>query len=120
LSLNEIVAKVNQLAESMNQLIAKKNLAIEYYNGRFVTGREFEVGTYDGQKIDLYQFEDDNDLRLLITHELGHALGFTHVDDPKAVMFYKSGQQDNKPIRLMNKDLELLVPIATKLRELSR
>ncbi len=107
-TLNEVIATANNLAQSLNELATKHNLAVENYNDQFVTVHEFEKGIYNGWTINLFEFENDNDLRITLVHELGHVLGFVHVDDPNAVMYYKLERQDIKHIRLTNEDLKLL------------
>jgi hypothetical protein len=106
--LNTIVASNNQLAEVLNDLINKNNLAITYYNGTFASSREFEKGLYNGSEIDIYEFDEPTDLRMTLVHELGHALGFGHVSSPSAIMFYKQGQQDVKNITLADDDVQLV------------
>jgi antitoxin component YwqK of YwqJK toxin-antitoxin module len=106
--LNEIVASINQLAASLNEMISKDNLAITYYNGTFASSREFEKGAFDGSQIAIYEFDEQSDLRLTLVHELGHALGFGHVNSPTAVMYYKQGQQDATHIVLTQDDLRLV------------
>jgi len=108
IELNGIVASINQLAASLNELISKDNLAITYYNGAFASSREFEKGVFDGSQIEIYEFDEHTDLRLTLVHELGHALGFGHVNSPNAVMYYKQGRQDATHIVLTEDDLRLV------------
>ena len=39
-----------------------------------------------GREIRVYRFGNANELRLIVAHELGHALGLGHIDEPEAVM----------------------------------
>jgi hypothetical protein len=53
-------------------------------SGHFVV----EAGT--GAKIAVFTFRDLDDLVLVIAHEMGHALGLGHAEDPAAVMYRQS------------------------------
>lgn len=46
-----------------------------------------DQGLYYTEGIDIYYFEDEDDLRITIAHELGHALGIGHTDDPATLMY---------------------------------
>ncbi len=106
--LNETIQTVNDLAGSLNELSGRYTLAVENYNDRFVAVREFEKGLWNGKSVDVFEFQSEADLRLTLVHELGHVLGFGHVNDPNAIMYYKLEKQDVKHPRLTNDDLELL------------
>ena len=105
---NEVADDVSSLAASINNLGSRNNREIRDYNGRFGRGGEYEKGIFDGRVINVYEFENDDDLRITLVHELGHALGFGHVADPAAVMYYKLASQEIHTIKLAPADLALL------------
>ena len=61
-----------------------------------------------GDEINIYQFQQKDDLKLTLAHELGHYLGFEHVSDSKAIMHYLIGDQDMKKLTLSPDDSEEL------------
>lgn len=99
----------NRLGEKMSELAGKHNLDVENFNGAYVQSRDFEKGLFDGKAINIYEFEKEDDLKLALVHEFGHAIGLGHVDNPKAIMYRKLAVQDVRTIRLTSDDLNLLL-----------
>lgn len=95
---------LNALAKKINGLAVKEKSAVNSYNSEVATfqseyggSQEFEKGVFDSSKgITIYQFKADDDLRMTIAHELGHALGMDHVQNPKSIMYYLMQDQDLK------------------------
>jgi len=103
-SLNSEVAAINTQTTQLNALLSERNAkAAEYnnlaenYNKKYSGTLEFNQAEYispSGSKagvINVYQFGNKADLILALAHELGHALGMNHVENPKSIMYYITG-----------------------------
>lgn len=93
-NLNRLTDKINSIARENNQFVEEYNTDVITYNNKFGSSRQFDQGDYQGDRINVYQFESKSDLRLALAHELGHALSLQHVDDQKAIMYYLMDKQD--------------------------
>jgi len=98
--LNEMVEELNGLVDSLNalgqqgdSLVTTYNKIVEDYNDRFDLEREFTQGDYQGEFINIYEYADGAELRIVLAHELGHALSIDHVEGPQSIMYYFMGAQ---------------------------
>jgi DNA repair exonuclease SbcCD ATPase subunit len=106
--INALVNKTNSLAQKSNQIAQNYNSNLNSYRNKFGEAREFDKGVYDGNSINIYQFNDMSDLRLALAHEAGHALGIDHLAQPESIMYYMMGEQDLENPKASDEDLGAL------------
>lgn len=93
-TLNNLVAEINKVGDRGNRLIESYNRGVAEYNDSFGEGSEFTQGTYSTQgQINIFAFDDHDELRLVLAHELGHALSLDHVSNEASVMYFLIGGQ---------------------------
>lgn len=100
-------AAYNDSVQQHNQNIDLYNVNVGHFNERFAA-REFHKGIFNGEHIEIYQFDTMDDLRLTIAHELGHALGLSHNNDPEALMYPILGAQNYQNFHLKSADIVML------------
>jgi|SRR3989344_479151 len=108
-ALNSDANKLNLFGNQVNELARKLNIEVDVHNQRFGEAREFDQGEYQGNQINIYQFEGISHLRLVLAHELGHALGLDHIENPKSIMYYLMEKQDLNNPSLTEEDKEALL-----------
>ncbi len=102
--LNQLVDSINELGDKSNRTIRDYNDRVADYNNRFNEEREFTQGDYQDGRINIYQFKDLDELRLVLVHELGHALSLDHVENPLSAMYYLMQDQPSD-LALSDEDL---------------
>jgi len=107
--LNVLKNQASILAEKINGVASTYNTEVARYNSAFGAPVIFDQGEYTGTAINVYQFDQFDDLRLVLAHEFGHSLNLDHVEDsPTSIMYYMMGEQDLKNPSLSDEDISAL------------
>ena len=88
--LNRLADTINELADKHNSLLRRANDEADSFNRSAPSSLQFEEGRYIKQgseeRIDIFQFDGETALRIILAHELGHALGIRHNANPSSIM----------------------------------
>ncbi|KKP68750.1 MAG: matrixin [Candidatus Moranbacteria bacterium GW2011_GWE1_35_17] len=103
--INALVLNLNELAKKENKTVGNYNEKVQTYKEKFGESTEFNQGEYNGLGINIYQFHEATDLKLVLAHEFGHALEVGHVENPSSIMYYLMEKQDLENIKLTGEDL---------------
>jgi len=93
-TMNSLARQINALGEKGSSVITDYNNEVQIFNSQFGDGEEFTQGDFEGNKINIYQYDSGRELRLVLAHEFGHSLSLGHVENPKSIMYrLMEGQQ---------------------------
>lgn len=106
--INTVAGIINRLAERLNESAVDYN-KLQGERDEFVTGLYTSSG--GKETIDIYQFYDYRELVIILTHEMGHALGLGHGTDPNSIMYPKVSDQ---PLSLSAEDVNMLKEVCSK------
>jgi len=102
-SLNERIEEHERLADRLEATLPPGEVEAGVY--REAVSRQGADVVEVSREIRLYRFTDAGELRLLAAHEMGHALGLGHLDDPTAVMSARA-REDAIVSELSGSDIE--------------
>jgi archaellum component FlaC len=90
--LKNIIDNLNSMVVVINGIASNLNLdVLNYNNTGEVLGKEFNEGLYEKRNnhetITIYHFNNHDRLVRVLAHELGHALGLEHNNNPQALMY---------------------------------
>ncbi|EPF94558.1 hypothetical protein GCM10025882_08030 [Acinetobacter gyllenbergii] len=105
---NQKIAQLNQQVDELNALDQQLNASVNQYKQRFKP-HLFHKGLFNGKQIFIYEFESEDDLRLTLAHEFGHALGLAHAEDAQALMYPIMKEQNAAHFRLTPADRALFL-----------
>lgn len=92
--LNELASEINESGEKVNQDILAYNQEVQEYNEIFGQLEAFTQGDFERKRINIYKFSDVTELKRVLAHEFGHALGLPHVEGEESVMYYLTTPTD--------------------------
>ncbi len=104
--------RTNVQAEQLNEVNSQRNELISEYNSEFAVPKKFDQGRYvregSNERIYVYQFSNMQSLKAVLAHEVGHALGIAHVNNPESVMYELMSEQNVVDLQLSKEDIEAL------------
>jgi hypothetical protein len=112
--LQRSVDRLNRMGEDISREVERNQELTEQFHEEF--GREFSFSSADYRRengqgiISIYQFTDKRQLKVLLAHEIGHALGLDHVENSQSIMYeYIRDQLNGQRVRLSPEDKAAII-----------
>lgn len=106
--LDQLADEINSYVDRLNNRIEESNELVDRYNEEYSGESRFTKATYrnteSGGMITVNQYLSKRDLYMVLAHELGHALGLVHGNDPASVMYSQMGNQEIYPIIQLSRE----------------
>lgn len=106
---NQEEKELNRVSDELNKIADEVNRLIFEHQKKYSSWRNFRQGVYmkigNEMKINIYQFENIDNLKLILTHEIGHVLGMSHSSQPESVMYHLSNDQNQAELKLTDSDI---------------
>jgi predicted Zn-dependent protease len=110
--INRLANTINRRVSAINALGTEIEALADAYNREFGSRSEFTQGNYSRkgarETINIYSFKNPDELKLLLAHEMGHALGLKHVENQNSIMYYLMEEQPSEELELSSEDIAAL------------
>jgi DNA repair exonuclease SbcCD ATPase subunit len=104
--------QANSKGKQLNKLIEEEKELVASYNNRFAKARKFNQGQFvkqgENENVYIYQFSDKHDLKTVLAHEFGHAMGLEHVSNPESIMHEMMDEQNIFDLSLTSEDINAI------------
>jgi predicted Zn-dependent protease len=104
--------KLHRMSDDLNDYADEVNEYVYQYRNRFSQARTFYQGFYtdvgNRKKINIFQFDNTDKLKLVLAHEIGQALGLSHTDNPVSIMNYNMQLQLDQRLKLSDEDISAI------------
>lgn len=90
--LNARARSLNQSATDFNSQVGSLNQTINTFNSALVDKPEEGVFDPNNDRIDIYFDTNVAELLHTLAHEFGHSLGMQHVQNPAAIMYFRTNR----------------------------
>lgn len=101
----DMAKNLNLEAQNYNEDLSYLKNDLDSRKNTIITQGEFDPNT---NTINIYTFGNNNELRLVLMHEFGHALGLDHANNQVSILYELLDQQNVNNPTLTSEDISLL------------
>ena len=108
--MNKLTEEINKLGDQGNKMVEVYNENVKKYNEIFGNRDIFTQGDFQRERINVYKFENKEELKRVLVHEFGHSLGIQHVDGEDSIMYYLMTERSG-PVTLSEEDKNAFIAV---------